>query len=236
MFPTSLPDLRADRWRLLEGAVGRWFLVPPVAAWGVDMAQLDAAQRRLGLRLPPAVREWFERFGALADVWSLQDQLLAPDEFFVKNDVLALCVENQGVVEWGVRVSDLALDDPPVVVSDPSGAKGWLVEADTTSRFALMSAATNAKWSDGVGFRANGQLTDVALAAIRCRYERLPFGDQTWPTFPSRLYGGDDLVVETHGDTWLWVASLSQANLAEVDALVVRAGMEWELIEDGAVG
>ena len=234
MFPATLPQHRADRWRLLGEVLRRWFDLPPDdASWGVPARHLDEAERRLGLRLPIGLHEWFEQYAALACVWSLQDRLLSPTELRVTSGTLVFCTENQDVVEWGIRVSDLTLDDPPVVVSDPSGQGDWLSEGDATTTFALLFAAMNAKWSDRVTYRANGQLTDEALAAVARTFAPLPLGEQHWPTFPSRIYGDRDLVVEVHGDTWLWVASLSEARLVEVDTLVTSAGMTWEQFEDG---
>jgi hypothetical protein len=233
MFPTALPKQRADRWGLLDEALLRWFVLPPDDSWGTPASHLDDAEHRLGLRLPPGLREWFERYGALARVWSLQDRLHAPTELQVRSEALVFCTENQGGVEWGIRVSDLALEDPTIVVSSPTGGGGWFVETDTTSTFALLFAAMNAKWSDRVSYRANGQLTDEAVAAVERNFARLPFGEQHWPSLPTRLYGDCDLVVESQADTWLWVASLSQARLAEVDAVVTSAGMTWQEIEDG---
>jgi hypothetical protein len=80
MFPTALPQQRADRWSLLDEALRRWFVLPPDDSWGMPASHLDDAEHRLGLRLPPGLREWFERYGALARVWSLQDRLLACHE------------------------------------------------------------------------------------------------------------------------------------------------------------
>ena len=60
---------RSLEWRRLEGFLDAWF--PPAArAAGVPASHLDDAERRLGVPLPPALRELYEQFGARADIWS----------------------------------------------------------------------------------------------------------------------------------------------------------------------
>jgi len=151
-----------------------------VRAWGrrgnagVTASDLQGAEQRLGLSLPIALREWHARFGARRDVWSVQDRLSTPSELAVDRDVLILCAEDQDVVHWGIRLDDLAAEDPPVVVSDPRGGKTWLVESPTTSAFATQLAAMNVKWSASIRCHANGQGTDEAFAAIERTYSRLP--------------------------------------------------------------
>jgi hypothetical protein len=201
--------------------------LPPEQDWGVPSAVLDDAEKRLAIRLPRALRELYERYGRLDAVWALQDRLVAPEAVRLEQDLLAIWLENQAVVAWGIRSSDLSAQDPPVVLRQYDRRTGLLVEADSTSTFALLFAAMNAKWSAAVKYRANGELTPGALAAIERVLPRLPFSDTHWPSFPSRLYGTDDLVVDVHCDTWLWVASLSESRLREIDAIVRSNGMSW---------
>ena len=42
--------------------------------------------------------------------------MLPPGEVSVEGGVLVFYVENQSVVRWGIRLSELGVDDPPVVV------------------------------------------------------------------------------------------------------------------------
>lgn len=153
-----------------------------------------------------------------------------PHELAVDHDVLIFCIENQGVVRWGIRLEDLAADDPPVIVSDPAGGKAWFIESPTTSAFAIQFALLNAKWCAAHG--ANGQGTDEAFAAIERCYARLPFADMHWPASPTRFYGSDQLLIETNGNTWIWASARSEQALGQVDSIVRAAGMDgWEVYE-----
>lgn len=227
LLPEQLPPSREERWDLLGAFVGAWF-PPPQTAVAVDRAELDGAERRLALRLPPALREWYERLGARADVWSLQDRLLSPSEVQVVDGVLTFGIENQGVVRWGIRVGDLGTADPPVVVSDPAGTGSWVLESETTTAFALQFAVLNAKWSGAVRHHANGQGNEQAFETIERTYPRLPFLDAHWPPYPTRFYGYDDLIIEAQAHDWLWVTARSWTALEAVDALLRHAGMTWE--------
>jgi hypothetical protein len=51
-----LPSGIEARFDLLAGFIGVWF--PPSELAGTAAAELDAAEERLGLRLPLALRRW----------------------------------------------------------------------------------------------------------------------------------------------------------------------------------
>lgn len=186
MFSKALPVDREARWALLGKLLDHWFRASPNPA-GVPVTDLVLAEKRLGRSLPPALCEFYARYGARKDIWGPQDSLYTPEQLRIERDVLILCVENQGVVEWGIRVQDLALEDPPVVVSDSQGDKAWLVESATTSGFAIQFALMSVKWA--APHSANGQGTDEAFAAIERRYARLPF-ELHWPVFGRRASSG----------------------------------------------
>jgi hypothetical protein len=162
-------------------------------------------------------------------VWSVQDHFLAPAKLKRADDVLVFCIENQGVVRWGIPLASVSDDDPPVLVSDPDDVDGaWLVEAETTTAFALQFAALNAKFSRSVENAANGQVTDAAIELVERGFARLPFGDIHWPSFPTRLYAGPDVLVEIDGLTWVWVSARSASALEPVANAMRSVGVVFE--------
>ncbi|MEE1783887.1 SMI1/KNR4 family protein [Streptomyces sp. SP17BM10] len=117
-------DLRAGMAETLRGREGAWAFVRGFAAyWGEPLgpgdgfadAELDAAQRRLGLRLPAALREAYRLFGRRADLTSSHNTLLTPDELYVLDGALVYQAENQGCAHWGIPLAELAADDPATV-------------------------------------------------------------------------------------------------------------------------
>ncbi|MFE6054405.1 SMI1/KNR4 family protein [Kitasatospora sp. NPDC056446] len=106
---------RAGAWTLVRGFAAYWG-EPLGPADGFSDEELDAAERRLGLRLPAALRETYRLFGRRADLTSNQDVLLTPDELFLMDGALVYREENQGCAHWGVLLADLGREDPPTVV------------------------------------------------------------------------------------------------------------------------
>lgn len=126
VVPTDEFDLAADvaaaaldreaTWRFVARFARHWIDAPLDEESGVDGARIIQAEQRLGLPFPAAVREWCALAGRRQDLWSNQDELLGIGTMYVQDGVLVVRHENQGVAIWGVRVEDLHLADPPVVV------------------------------------------------------------------------------------------------------------------------
>ncbi len=81
---------------------------------GIPSSVMSDEEVRLGIPLPPALREYYEILGTFQRLNTAQDQLLSPAELIIADNVLVFLNENQGVFAWGVRVCDLAEADPLV--------------------------------------------------------------------------------------------------------------------------
>ena len=95
---------RQGTWRFIRRYAESW-LTPLSDDDGWPEAGLHAAEQRLGLQLPPAIREAYGLFGRRQDLTSVQDRLLGPDQLAVDTtgEVLVHRVENQSVAVWGCR-------------------------------------------------------------------------------------------------------------------------------------
>ncbi|TWF71527.1 SMI1/KNR4 family protein [Kitasatospora viridis] len=122
---TEIFDLRAGLLRVRQDRATAWQFIADFAAhWrqpiapgdGFDPAELDAAERRLGLRLPDPLREAYLRFGRRTDLTSNHDELLGPDELYVTDGALVYRAENQGAASWGIALAELDRDDPGTVI------------------------------------------------------------------------------------------------------------------------
>ncbi|MEU5386842.1 SMI1/KNR4 family protein [Kitasatospora cineracea] len=127
-LPRDLPAALTDRtaaWRLIADLAAFWD-APLQPGDGRTGAELDAAEARLGLRLPAALREAHLLLGNRPDLTSNQDTLLPPEELYVDRDHLVYRVENQSCAYWGVPLAALDQDDPPTFVwpdaADPETA------------------------------------------------------------------------------------------------------------------
>jgi hypothetical protein len=96
---------------------------------GDEEATIQAAEERLGVRLPSPLRTFYLAWGKRRDLTAVVHPLLAPAELVIRADTLIFWVEHQAVSYWGVRCEALVQTNPPVVRSE-SGLSGWEVEAD----------------------------------------------------------------------------------------------------------
>ncbi len=194
-----VPQSRDERWRVLETAVADWF--PALSASdGFSRADLLSAERRLEISLPEALCEWFRLAGKRVDIWSRQDCFLPPAELGFLSDYLVFYIENQTVVHWGIRLSDLGLVDPPVYVQSGDEDDVWIQQNPSISEFALqmfvfcIEFGWPLRWVCGF---PDQQLSET----IQQEFPALGFPEWSWTG--STLYGFRDIIVDVqeHGHT-----------------------------------
>jgi uncharacterized protein (TIGR02996 family) len=214
----ALPDGRPDRWGLVDEFVEVWHS-PLAPGDGYPEADLRAAEARLGCRLPAALREWYALAGRRGDVWSIQDNLVPPDRLQVDpgSGDLTFRWENQGCERWAIRAADLGRDDPPVAEVD-AGVQA----SPTISAFACLVLVYEAMFAPG-GVRAGGEIPDgeVRAAAVR-GLSPCDLPGRYWVASPIRVFEGTDLIVQLHGEYWMYVAARGEAAYQSVDDEVRR--------------
>lgn len=217
----ALPGTRSGRWEHLQCFLGNWFGFNDSDP-GVEETLIEMAESRLGLTVPVALRERHTVFGNRDRIWSPQDRLLPPQAWTIEEDTLVVVRENQNAVRWGIRLSDLESRDPPIVVSDHAGtSRRWLPQSKTTSEFACVFAALNVKWSGLRHPRCNGPIEDeLIVSVIEETFPRLPFRDRNFPSPPTRLYGGDDIIIELHAGVWAWATARDEGTLDAFEAAI----------------
>jgi hypothetical protein len=196
---------RAAAWTFILDFAATW-VTPLTAADGFDAAELDAAEARLGVRLPAALREAYRLFGRREDLTCNQDRLLPPDELVVDHGMLVFREENQWVALWGVPVEDLDQDDPRVVMwvslADPNAdaISPWLDRLSVACVEMVLSESlfVPEELSDSL------EMTEDDLELLERWCTRLPM-----PNYPhgeeTRWYTAPDLLLRNDSETWLWV-------------------------------
>lgn len=231
----TIPNARSARWMLLRDVAAQWY--PPISTDdGVPSADLDSAESRLDVSFPVALREWYTLAGRRTDIWSRQDRFLSPDEFRINGDHVIFLIENQDVVEWGIRADDLGLDDPPVYSSSVDDPKVWLRENDSISEFALQMFAYCLKWSNKNRWWANAYVASDILECVAADYPRLPFAEWHWPA-PTRFYGIRDTIVEVeaepdHDHAWLYVVTRTATATESFKDIAGGLNIEWNSWSD----
>ncbi|WP_316527708.1 SMI1/KNR4 family protein [Kitasatospora brasiliensis] len=186
---------RAGAWAFVRGFAAHWG-EPLGPEDGFTDAELDAAERRLGLRLPAALREAYRLFGRRADLTSSHDVLLTPDELHVLDGALVYRAENQGCAHWGVPLADLGREDPPTVgrldLADKSQER-WEPSEDRFSTAAVAMAMMEKL------------LEDHELADFLDSEGDLPGDLRELPALGRdfRWYQGPEVLVGVAGDAWV---------------------------------
>ena len=105
---TSFQTYYRDLFDTFGYPLGRRSATPP--------SVISAAEKRLGVRIPTALRDFYLVAGRERRFNQIQNWLSSPNEWFVDKSRLAFLRENQAVCWWAVRISEKNLDDPPVLV------------------------------------------------------------------------------------------------------------------------
>ena len=180
---------RADRWHLLSELIEQWH-GPSAETQGYSSDEISACEKRLGVTLPAAVKEWYALAGRRSDIWSQQDRLLSLDQIEMQNGVLVFYVENQAVTFWGMPLGELANDDPPVVTRDNGD---WLEGCNAVSLFALQMFVYTLQFTACV--RLYGLADDKCVERIVEYFPELPLPPFLFPGGEFRFYGDRQLII-----------------------------------------
>ncbi len=91
----------------------RFFELPPNS--GASEAVVRAAEARLGVSLPPALRSLLRQTN-----WrdGFEVQLLGPPRLAMADDVLVFALGHQACSWWGIHRNELAHEDPPLLFGE----------------------------------------------------------------------------------------------------------------------
>lgn len=232
----SLSD-SGGAWRFIRRFAESW-LTPLTDADGWTEADLRAAEERLKVGLPAALREAYGLFGRRKDLTSVQDRLLGPNGLVVDQagEVLVFRRENQGCTCWGVPMARLDRPDPPVVfwldARDPRQA-GWRPFLERFSLACVELVLYESMFSAPLELGDNRDLDAAAAALLEQRFARLAFPD--YPLWavpdgpPMRWFGGADVLLRDDAGSWLWVRGRTTAALATVRAALPG---DWVMVAD----
>ncbi len=175
VFRHGWPDGLKERWRLIREIMERWrkhrtrwerSTMPDV---GGKVAEVAEVESRLGLTLPPSVREWVA-FDHDTSGWYGEFPLAIHGVGWMQKipdrQALELHAAHVGYPSWAILLNDLALDDPPVVAFSGHPLELNEGEADSPTAIRLTTfvlsgvLATNR----GEGGHFSTELADAAEA------------------------------------------------------------------------
>ena len=118
--------------KALEALLGR----PLVRGDGLGPKQIESSEKRLKIKLPEALKEYYELAGDLP-LNKEHNRLYLPKELTVRDGWLIFMEENQAVVFWGMKTSDLGSSDPKVYQASNEPELRWYSERRKLSDFVL---------------------------------------------------------------------------------------------------
>ncbi|MGI5493710.1 hypothetical protein [Microtetraspora malaysiensis] len=227
-MPNGL-DLAAELAHAFQGREHAWAFIRRFAAeWadpllpgdGHDAAELDAAEERLGLRLPAALREAYALVGLRDDLTGNQDHLLSPGSLYVDEtgEALVYRLENQHVVEWGIPLAELDRDDPPTVFRSDmlnKEAERWAPWIDRLSSAFVEIVMSESLFADE-DLAGNRELDPETVAALEARYALAPFPGYPADEPTTRWFFGPDALLRDDGRSWLWARTRTPEALDDV--------------------
>ncbi len=197
---TELAAATRDRhsaWEFIRRFADTW-AEPLRDCDGYGIADVHAAEERLGFTLPAALREAYTLFGKRADLCGTMNFLKAPDQLAVFEDLLLYHHENQGAWERYIRPADLHMDDPPTVQSCDWG-HGQHACAERLSIALVEMVLTESLYADDT-LTMYGELLETEIAEVYHRYTPLPL-----PPLPleplectpagGRWYAGENVIL-----------------------------------------
>ena len=229
-----IPSGLAARWNLLREVIGQWYR-PLDTGDGCPVEELVAVEERLAIKLPTALREWYQIAGRRKDVWSKQDFLLLPEILEIHEGYVVFLVENQGVWRCAVRVEECEHEDPPVYISDLDDETLWNRQSLSVSMFAIELLAYNIKFGANMVWWASGYLEKEAINAIEASCPKLGIGGWHWP--PCIYHGHRDLLIElsdcSSGEGWVYVSARTREAADEFkQTMRLIDNLEWDSCSD----
>ncbi|WP_437339601.1 SMI1/KNR4 family protein [Sorangium sp. So ce394] len=109
-------------------------------------ADIGAAEQRLGIVLPEALRDYYATAGRHRGMMDAGFHMLPPDKLRLAGDCLVFCEENQYLAEWGIQPADGASPNPRVS-GRARNTETWYSEASKLSGFLIHVATWQAVMS-----------------------------------------------------------------------------------------
>jgi len=143
-------------------------------------ANLVAAEKRLGVRLPKVLRDNYLLAGLKESLNQVHNHLLSLEELVLEDKALVFYVENQADVLWAILQRDLAMTDPPVFRAENSEETlNWQLDHRFLSDFLITMACWQAV-AGGLDYTGIAPIRPETAELIRQQWQSLPIGENAW--------------------------------------------------------
>lgn len=213
---------RSRAWEFVRWFADAWMGRPVEPEDGCTADELAAVEADLGFELPAALREGYALFGRRDDLTRQQDPLVRPSGLYVDDalgGVLVFRRENQDCACWGIPLSQLEQDDPPVVVESH---QGWIPFLDRMTLAWVELVLSESLFAADNLYDAC-ELPDALMPDLHARYARVGLPDHPmwagegdspvrWYAAPGRLVRRDGL----QDQSWIHVRGRTISDLETI--------------------
>lgn len=184
--------------------------------------EILAAERRLGVRIPKALADFYRAAGRAADYTSVFNSVRVPSALTMQSGKLVFMEENQAVVLWGTDAGDEPSDDPPAYQATNDEPLVWERVNERCSVFLIVMLHWEASFGGAMPC-ANTASADEELVGVR---------ERKW-SFVGEVNGmraynkpGAAICFLKWEDGWrIFAGSTSDAGMS---AIATELGIEWD--------
>ncbi len=182
---------------------------------GFSETEITNAEYSLNIKFPGVLREYYLAIGKNEMVNSSHNRLLNPDTiYFTEDRYLVFYEENQGVVQWGIKETDLSTKNPSVCGNyDTIEESDWHQETKTLEDFFLSMSIYNGTLG-GLLYNANS-FSPVASETVK-------YIQQNWSEIPEISWEKQ----KAYTNDYLEVISLSFDETEQCNAIFVGTSLE----------
>ncbi|PWU08551.1 MAG: hypothetical protein C5B50_29335 [Verrucomicrobia bacterium] len=197
---------------------------------GIPLDEFEAAEKRLGIRLPTALRAYYLVAGRERSLNHAHNRLCALGDWQMHAGKLVFMEENQWAVVWGIAAGGEQADNPPVyqgpvVDGEPSG---WFLEERECSAFMVFMLHLQAAFGGGMPFIASGPAPQSLVATLDAQWN---FGGEV---NGMRAYSRDKQAVcfvkwqDFFAKEKSWRVFAGACDKAALQAIAMNLNLQWD--------
>ena len=190
----KISEERHGRWRLMREFFSKWYS-PISEADAIPLESILEAEKRLGVNIPAALREWYLLAGNRPE-WNDGFEFYLPEAWRpVMSDEFLILNEEGWYWYYFLKSEDLDKEDPPIYYSSTVGEIVKCVSSESISMFALQFSAYLLSKNDRV-FYQSYELTAPQMERCQSNFSRCELPEFDGTVF---LEGENTLVIITCG-------------------------------------
>ena len=200
---------------------------------GFSESEINEVRQLYG-RIPYALELYYKEIGREEEVNNTQNQLVVPYKYAwpKSKNHLIIYAENQGVCFWGISLSDLGVEDPPVHVTfDNKNKSSWELESNKLSVFLIAMAHVHAGFALPFSRNTFFMITESGADIIRSHFKKKCESLLRWVSEGVEFYGNhvcDSIVmIRNAGDYDMCYASGKETCFNEMCEVLSSLGEEY---------